>query len=140
MDLRYLAGFFDGEGSVAVYKNSDKRGYCLKFQLTQNVTPQSALIVDWLKNHYDVSVNVQRTLSGKEKYNVALSGAKAATILRDLQPHVILKKDQIDLALKWHDDKPPRLRDNKGRITAFDEAYFVRSKEVADKLRALKRV
>lgn len=140
MNIQYLAGFFDGEGSVAVYKNSDKRGYCLRFQLTQNVSPQSKIIVDYLVTKYSASVNVQDTLSGKQKYNIALSGSKAAIILKDLQPHLILKKEQVDIALEWHESKPPRLRDERGRVMEFNQSYFVKSQEVAKKLRDLKRV
>lgn len=138
MDIRYLAGFFDGEGSVGVYKNSDKKGYCLRFQLTQNVTPQSKLIVDYLVSTYGVSVNVQNTLSGKKKYNIALSGAKAVPLLTDLLPHLILKKEQVEIALNWQKSKPQRKLNSKGHTIPFENEYFENAKRVSNLLKTLK--
>jgi hypothetical protein len=139
IDLKYLAGFFDGEGSVAVYSNSDHRGYCLRFQLGQNVSPQSTIIAEFLKKTYGVHLHVSGTLSGKKKYNMALSGWKAAFLLEQLKPYLIIKRDQVELALEWHYKKPKIQRLATGRIAKFPKKYFTYSKKVAAKLKAMKQ-
>jgi len=139
--LIYLAGFFDGEGSVAVYRRNagDKKGYCLRVQLTQNVTKDSTILFNKIREYFDVSLNIQDTLSGNKKYNAALSGDKAANFLQQIKSHLFLKKEQVKVALDWHLSKPKRERDPKGRIKPFEKEYFDRSEDIVNKLKSLKR-
>ena len=47
---QYIAGFFDGEGSIGIYNRKDRyNGACLRTQLTQNKTKESFLILSFLK-------------------------------------------------------------------------------------------
>jgi len=54
MDIstQYIAGFFDGEGCVSVYLGSGKNSYYLRTQVTQNVTPQTEVVFQYLYTKY----------------------------------------------------------------------------------------
>jgi hypothetical protein len=109
---QYIAGFFDGEGCVGLYKNG--RGtYHLRVQVVQNVTKASAKLFDELRILYGGAWCPRK---GKKSANWQLSGDNAEYFLKELQPHVRLKKDQVNLALHWLAVKQRPGRDVQGRM------------------------
>lgn len=99
--LAYTAGFFDGEGSVGVYKNG--RGtYHLRTQLVQNVSPESIRLLETLVSKWGGNGSIQTTkATGKKKYNWQLNARKAAAFLRDILPFSTIKEKQIRVALLY---------------------------------------
>jgi hypothetical protein len=117
IDIRYIAGFFDGEGSIGIYyrkKNKDR--FHLRTQLTQNKSDYVEYLMNYLMKIYGGNLGEQITLSGHIKYNWQLNADKAVHFLREILPHLILKKAQADIAIKWQTQRPKVSRDKKGRI------------------------
>jgi hypothetical protein len=95
----YIAGFFDGEGSVGVYRNG--RGtYHLRTQLTQNVSPLVTELLMGLREEFGGNLSKQRTTHGV-KYNWQLNSGKAVTFLATIEPMLLLKKEQANVAIAW---------------------------------------
>lgn len=120
LSLQYIAGFFDGEGSIGIYSRKDRyNGACLRTQLTQNKTKESLFILSELKNKYGGNLSEQKTLSGGIKYNWQLNPKGVKQFLEDIEPHLICKKTQAKLALYWLKNKPNIKRDGHGRVVKF---------------------
>lgn len=63
ISLQYLAGFFDGEGCIGIYKNGEKN-YYLTTQLAQNCGAGSKIIFDEMINRFGGACHKQNTISG----------------------------------------------------------------------------
>jgi hypothetical protein len=117
---QYIAGFFDGEGSIGIYGRKNRyNGACLRTQLTQNKTQESLYILSNLKEVYGGNISEQKTLSGGIKYNWQLNPKGVKTFLEDIEPYLICKKPQAKLALYWLKNKPKIKRDGGGKIVKF---------------------
>jgi len=102
LDRKYLAGFFDGEGSIGIYgRNLDrtktKRYYVLVVSLAQSGAWGKHVLTE-LKEHWGGSVYGQEG-SKKKMWKWNISADKAADFLSWLREDLILKKDEADLAL-----------------------------------------
>lgn len=121
ISLEYIAGFFDGEGSIGIYKNG--RGlYHLRTQLTQNANSDTTPIIEALRAQYGGNVCRLEKKSNRPKtiYNWQLNGHGALRFLRELEPHLIVKKRQATIAIEWQSKKlPTPERDALGRIKSL---------------------
>jgi hypothetical protein len=102
LDRKYLAGFFDGEGSIGIYgRNLDrtktKRYYVLVVSLAQSGAWGKQVLTE-LKECWGGSVYGQEG-SKKRMWKWNISADKAADFLFWLREDLILKKREADLAL-----------------------------------------
>lgn len=115
--LQYIAGFFDGEGSIGIYyRQKTKEGFHLRTQLTQNKDKSIQKLMNYLMDKFGGNLSEQVTLSGRIKYNWQLNSNKAASFLKKIGSYLILKKNQATIAINWQEQRPERIRDNRGRI------------------------
>lgn len=140
MDIsrEYLAGLFDGEGSVAVYGNG-RTGHTLRVQIVQSITPTSEPLWSTLREIYGGGLTVVRREGIRPKMNLTFSGQKAAKFLTDIRPHTILKSDQIDVALTWYLGRAPVARGSNGRITGRTQEEQTEAAAVVALLREMKK-
>lgn len=113
IDKRYIAGFFDGEGSIGIYTNG-KRVLHLRVQLVQN--EPWCIAIDELHQRFGGNVNRAKTSSGKYKKNLQLNSSTALNFLKWIQPQLILKRKQANLAITWEQTRPKKSRGLDGRI------------------------
>ena len=136
---QYIAGFFDGEGCIGIYKRKDRyNGACLRTQLTQNKTKESFLILDFLRNEYGGSLSEQKTLSGEIKYNWQLNPKGVPVFLKDILPYLILKNHQAQLGLYWLEHRPKVKRDGHGRVVKFTGNEIEFTDKVVRAIKALR--
>ena len=137
---QYIAGFFDGEGSVGLYHNSGvNMGACLRTQLTQNKTRESTELLSYLRDRYGGNISEQVTGSGFVKYNWQLNPRGIKAFLEDIGPWLVLKQTQAQLALHWLDNRPLRRRDNHGRALPFTAEERQFTSNVIKLMKLLKR-
>ena len=106
LSLPYLAGFFDGEGSIGIYTNGLGTGRTLRVQLTQTVTPQSTALLTAMRDRWGGSLcPFNRTLR-RNAWNWQVSAGKGIVFLRDVRPWLLLKADQADVVLTWWPGPP----------------------------------
>jgi hypothetical protein len=141
LDISYVAGFFDGEGSVGIYKNGQGQGRTLRVQIVQNCCiPVDNMLREWAEE-WGASMTVMVNKSRKSQaWNWQISGEKAVIFLQAIRPHLHLKKDQVDLAIDWYVTRPKIQRDSRGRLIPRDVGRVQYDDQVALQLKAMKRV
>lgn len=139
ISLEYIAGFFDGEGSVGVYRASRPNGrtnHYLRVQLCQNVSPLSEALFDELVERFNGSVSRQKTRTGV-KMNWQISSENAVAFLQAIEPFLILKRPQAMAVLDWWAIRPKVLeRSGAGR---FVPVAHPEDLVLSDQLRAMKK-
>lgn len=129
----FVAGFFDGEGSIGIYPNScpESRSYYLRTQLTQNVGFYSRDLLEELLLRFGGSLNVMKGARNSAAFNWQLNGDRAVAFLTRIEPHLRLKRDQARIAMAWQGQRPPVLRNARGHIIrtgrtvlAFDDKVY----------------
>lgn len=136
IDAKYIAGFFDGEGSLGIYRS--KNGFVLRTQITQNESKVALELFYHLVSTFCGSCAAM----SKKRHNKGIiwqtSGLLAVAFLRTVLPYLRFKKLQATIAIAWETQRPRISRDAKGRMVAplrdnrLDEA-------VAQTLKKLKR-
>jgi len=137
--LQYIAGFFDGEGSIGIYHHGKiKQGFHLRTQLTNNQNKNTEKLMSYLVDKFGGNLSEQVTLSGKTRYNWQLNSDKAIFFLRKIEPYLILKKDQAIIVINWQEQRPERVRDDRGRIQVKRKRTINFDIKVARLIKALK--
>lgn len=140
LSLEYIAGFFDGEGSIGIYSNSGRKesvGWNLRTQLVQNVSPESEAILDELVQRYGGNVTYRDR--GRRCANWQCGGQNALHFLSEILPHLVLKREQAEFAIQWQLGRPHPTRDERGRIQPLPDWYQEYAIAGRDRLKAMKR-
>lgn len=150
-DLNYIAGFFDGEGNINIYKVDTKNNTTVqrritpKFELTVSLYNTDKDVMDWLysifggyfqiRNRYN---NKNHKKIWKESYCVRLSSNKAIEFLEIIHPYLKVKKQQAEIAIKFQQVK----KDKKNRFAKvteeqleFFEKSYLQLRETIDSCR-----
>lgn len=104
--LTYLAGLFDGEGSVSI--SLMKRGnYPKRYaRLTMSICNCNAGILNWIQEHFGGSIHwISRDARYKLSGKVVWGDAASVALLRRLHPFLMIKKEQATLAIKFQATK-----------------------------------
>lgn len=116
LTLSYLAGFFDGEGSICITKINNKRSGNIWYRLYIGCANSERKPIDILHNLFSLYRKVYtrkiarlhpvRTVDGrKENYKPshvwAATGPTALNFLNIMGPLLIVKKKQAKLAIKF---------------------------------------
>lgn len=97
--LPYLAGFFDGEGHVGVYLTAHKH-----YLLTITVTNTNKEALELFKGRFDGVFWVRKaTASWRTTWGWKVQARKAEVALRAMQPWIIVKREEVDVALEFAD-------------------------------------
>jgi hypothetical protein len=99
MPLDYYAGFFDGEGCVAVRKNRLKSMKCCSYALIVGIT-NLVNVFEPLKEIYFGSISQKK--SGI--WNYYISSDKASQLLSDLLPFLRVKKREAVVGLQFYNE------------------------------------
>lgn len=105
--LAWAAGFFDGEGTVIVEMSKQKgckHGFrtVLHAAVTQTSTPCLQLYLEKFGGSIITSEN--RTPNGRRwsvQYRWIVRNEAAMQFLRAIEPYVVVKKEQVQAALKY---------------------------------------
>lgn len=123
MKIEYLAGLFDGEGCIHIPKvplKSDA-GWSYSLRVIFGMTHEP--VIRAIAEHCGVKFcalrarNNPRAGHWKVAYQTQLCGEKAAQLLRDMMPFLIVKREEAILAIKLQ-DHITRYRNSAKRWTA----------------------
>jgi len=95
---QWLAGFFDGEGCVSVFKNGDGLPR-IGVSVGQSEPTVLSLIAIRFGNICNPSEKYSKKL-GKRFFLVSWSGKSALPILEMIKDHVIIKRKQVELGIE----------------------------------------
>lgn len=125
VDPAYIAGFFDGEGSIGLYASKKSRRYNLRVLVNQVISPGSELLFSDLQRQFGGSLFKLKTYSFRHRPAMAWSayGNGAADFLEALRPHLRLKLPIAEAAIRWQREYPPnRALKNPARAEAKAQA------------------
>ena len=140
ISFQYVAGLFDGEGSVGLYpsKSGNSRSVKLLVQFTQLWHSKSELVWRQMHENWGGSLGTFVNLSGKPTVNWQLNGAEAIVFLSDIRPWTVLKADQIDAATDWWAGRTPPARDSGGRMLPRSDESWDEALRVSETIRQMK--
>ncbi len=101
MTLEYIAGFLDGDGSVffqIVKTKNIHKPFRIRSSVLFSQKTSNAVILDKLQAFFGVGY-IRHRKTGVSDYTV-VDPVEVERILHSLQPHVVLKKEHIQLGLK----------------------------------------
>jgi hypothetical protein len=106
LDKAYAAGLVDGEGSIYIAKQKQKGRTWLAYWLRLQVCTTTPCLTDWLGARwggciFSVAPGQKSSFCNKVSYQWYVASGKAEVILRDITPHLILKREQSELALRF---------------------------------------
>ncbi len=137
----YAAGIFDGEGYVDIYKaTQSKASKSPSLMLRIIISQKDGLIMNWLQDNFGGNVNLERR---KETYIYRwdIRSQAAKRFLMEIRPFVLIKKEQIDLAIKYEEEKERYLTTLKGSqgFRQLSEDEINRRMEMREELKKLKK-
>lgn len=102
VSLEYIAGFFDGEGTVLIQKASPKSHSGARYWL----------VISIYNTHRGVMDEIQKVVGGhvifhaggsqrKAHYRLALYTRQAYHFLKAVQPYLVVKREQADIAIAF---------------------------------------
>jgi len=94
-DKLYFAGFFDGEGCVAIYSKRNKYVVCLT---NTDVRPLRRASILWGGTVTTQSKNGRKGAL-QDLWRWSLYGHNSLEFLRDIRPYTMIKTEQIDCYL-----------------------------------------
>src|SRR5262252_6776146 len=99
-DLAYTAGFLDGEGHVGMTK------WGTSWLPVLIITNTDRRVIDWLVERYGgkVYIHDRRNSVHKPRFNWRLVGKHATTLLEQVLPYLILKRQQAELCLRYYSE------------------------------------
>jgi hypothetical protein len=125
--LEWASGLIDGEGSIYVSKLRGGRSHVLKIAVgnTHLVALQTLKAVFQAGS---ICVN-EITKTGKTVWKWTCASQQANTVIGMLSPHLIIKKEEAELALDFHRLLMATKNDLTDEVLAQREAYYWALKE-----------
>jgi len=122
----YLAGIIDGEGSISILKQKNRKNCSYSLFLAVNNTDKR--LVDWLKENFNGNYCVAEEKDNQSRmYNWRLYKQNdIINLLKRIKPYSVIKQEQIDLAIRFNEET--QWGAGKGeiplRISLKREKYF----------------
>lgn len=102
--LSYIAGFFDGEGSINITTRQRKH-FSIEHNLSIAIGQKDGATLDWLIDTLGGNISVVKR---DGSYFWYASNTRAYWILKELTPFLKYKKPQAELALAFYDGRLDR--------------------------------
>jgi hypothetical protein len=103
VQLSYIAGFFDGEGSVSVSRPKATKNQKRYLKLRARIGQNTRAVLDWIQSLFGGSVIEEKKTYGSAKkvmYRWQASDRVAEKFLRTIEPYLIVKRMAVDVAVK----------------------------------------
>lgn len=101
-NIKYVAGFFDGEGSIYICRG--KKDWGTQYTLEISFTNTNKESLDFIKNEFNCG-NLNKNHEGNEKrktlYVLRFSSKQAKMVLEKMLPHLIIKKEKAKIAIEF---------------------------------------
>lgn len=126
--IQYLAGIIDGEGTIGIKKSRN-----IHYSILLSVSNTSKSLIVYLKENFDGSMSgphSQKKENEKDRFEWQCSGKKAIKLIKRVQPYLIVKHKQAELAIEaWNDTFIINYNSGTNRIPQYAiykrEKYFL---------------
>lgn len=113
-EAAYIAGIIDGEGTITIVRIS-KDGFSPVFSVRVTVANTNARLIEWLAARGAATKMIPKRGGSypqkRQPYVAIWSTRKAASLLREVSPYLVIKRDQANIALELaasNEDKKDR--------------------------------
>ncbi len=122
ISLDYVAGIFDGEGCVTITKTKKAACKNITYEFQCAVVNTNEWLCRMLQFMFGGCV-VLHPAKGNQRdcWAWQIRAIKAYNFLKTIQPYVILKRPQVDLAIDFHESKS-----KYGKYPLTDEELAIR--------------
>jgi hypothetical protein len=103
--LAWVAGFFDGEGSIELTNGQHKNRTSVngRYGLTIEICNTSLKALEQLQKYFGGNIRERHSiLYRKHTYRWSLSGNNANCFLRTIKPFLCVKNNEADLAIDFY--------------------------------------
>lgn len=112
----YIAGFFDGEGYVAVKTYFDKHAGMTVHNAEVRIGQKRRDVLDWISERFPAKI-YKTEREGSHIHHLVISGNKSvALFLTLIQKYVIEKKDQVELILQFCKERKELTQEQKDTV------------------------
>jgi len=145
MDERYAAGLFDGEGCIRISRFAKPNSVYVRYNIDASIGMTYRSVIELfhkefggLLYHKPFNPNYP---TNRPQWTVTFGSQAAATFIRRLRPHLIVKAEEADVALQLqhHIDSNPYIPAGRGRLNPNRDAIFAFRHELFIKIRDLKK-
>lgn len=133
MTNEYIAGFFDGEGSVGLYSNDLHKQVMLSVNFSQKIKVPLEMVAETYPG------GKFRQNKKTKVWHLIYYGRTAEPILNAMLPHSIVKRPQVELALQFISLLLPKKPFGKGYPKLSKEMTAERERLMAE-VKAAKRI
>jgi hypothetical protein len=153
MEIAYAAGLFDGEGYVRIARWEKPGSIHIRYNVIGGIAVTYLPIIQALRDQFGGSINQNRHDLRNPKHRIQftwhIASQTAATFFRQIVPYLIIKREEVELALRlqddidagqmtkfkgWHNGKSERNRNDPERL-----AIHAYREDLANQLFALKK-
>lgn len=128
LELAYIAGFFDGEGSICIVART--RGtWNTEHRLWVAIGQKDGATLDTIKENF--GGNVYR-VKRDDSFYWAISNRNAYNFLKALYPYLQYKKPQAELAFKFYEEGKPLER-------PISKEELSRRESIREEIKAIKK-
>lgn len=136
INLSYLAGFFDGEGSISILKRT-KGDWNVSHFIRVSIGQKDGATLDWIKDTFGGNVYL---VSRDGSYVWAISDYKGYEFIKTLAPYLRYKKTQADLAVKFYEERIMNSRRmTKHKHTSLTENELALREQMFLEMKSLKK-
>jgi len=131
ISIQYIAGFFDGEGGIYVTQKVDKRfgKDILVRNIRCQITNGDIKVLKMIQQKYGGIIREKQREEGwKPAFYLEISSQKdMLKFLRDIEPYLIIKKEQVKLAIQYL----------KSRLSHQHKRYTDEEIKITERIRSL---
>lgn len=144
VQLAYLAGIIDGEGSIYIgnFSCNPKNGTPY-YQTNMEVTNTDKALIDWLIENIGGRMNAYTAKqtpknSRRAVYRWIVSGELLTQLCHLLLPYLIIKKRQCEIMIKMREtfERPVAAKGSQG-VTPLEDDTLTLRKKYFDEIRSL---
>ena len=106
LDIRYIAGLFDGEGCIFVGRRELERMKGISYRLTLKVSMTVERPIKALKDTLGGSygpIHWHTRNNNRTAWRWEIDGNKAAEVLKQVLPYLLVKKEEAVLAIQFQE-------------------------------------
>jgi hypothetical protein len=138
MDINYLAGLFDGEGYVYIFRKERGKhvGYYLSTGITMCHRPTLEAIHKQFGGHLNGNRAELKNPNHRTQFIWGAANKVAADFLQQIRPYIIIKADEIDMGLKLQqhiDSVGYPTKEQREGVRNYREDLFQKCKELKTK-------
>lgn len=126
MTIEYVAGFFDGEGSIYISMRGSARSGQAVYRLSCAFANNSREVLEEIKRTIAIEggghfTEIKPRNNWKRSYRLVYGDSKALELIEKLLPHLFLKREQALIATTFQQARRRRGGIRKANVVDFEQ-------------------